>query len=164
MWNKFIFIGEIYFHRNFLVAELPPRRYFSTKEFIRFLWTVSSQRRGTRIETRLVILIFMLCQRCVVLRCVLEIVLELNWCFAICISRGLFWQQVCYLTHSSLLFSTNCVVVITEYWSSNHVYHQWIGRKNKMLEIKCTIEQWRSRFLCKKYATDHIFLGLGFWV
>jgi len=34
----------------FLFAELPPKRYFSTQEFTRFLSTVSSQRRVTRSD------------------------------------------------------------------------------------------------------------------
>jgi len=64
-------------------------------------------------------------------------VLELNRCCAICISRGLIWQSVCYLKLSLLLFGTNCVVVITQYWSWNCFHHQWIGRQNKKLQIKC---------------------------
>ena len=35
---------------DFLVAELPPQRHFSTQEFTRFLPTVSSQRRVTRSD------------------------------------------------------------------------------------------------------------------
>ena len=61
---------------------------------------------------------------CVDVRCFLCTVLELNWCCAICISRGLIQQRVCYLTLSSLLFGANCVVIITENLSSNHFHHQ----------------------------------------
>jgi len=52
----------------------------------------------------------------------------------ICISRGLIWQRVRYLTLSSLLLGTNGVDVITEYLSSNHFHHQWIGRLTKTRE------------------------------
>jgi len=43
---------------------------------------------------------------CNVWWCILCLInfLELNWCCAICISRGLFWQRFCYLTLSSLIF------------------------------------------------------------
>ena len=51
--------------------------------------------------------------------------------------KKLIWQRVCYLTLSHLLFGTNYVVIITQYWSWNHFYHQWIGRQNKKLQIKC---------------------------
>jgi len=61
-------------------------------------------------------------------RCFLWTVLELNWCCAICISRGLIWQMICYLTLSSLMFLTNIVVVITELLNSNHFQYQWIGK------------------------------------
>jgi len=60
-------------------------------------------------------------------------------CCAICISRGLIWQNVCYLTISKLLFGTNYVVMITQYWSWNHFHQQWFGRQNKSLQIKCIL-------------------------
>jgi len=50
---------------------------------------------------------------CVDVRGFLQSVLKLNWCCAICISRGLICQRVCYVTLCSLLLGTNCVVVIT---------------------------------------------------
>ena len=37
------------------------------------------------------------------------------------------------------------VVVITQYWSSNHFYHLWIGTQNKQIEIKCIPEYLRRR-------------------
>jgi len=45
---------------------------------------------------------------------------------------------VCYLKLSYLLFGTNYVAVITQYWSWKHssFHHQWIGRHNKKLQIK----------------------------
>jgi len=39
-----VFLGD------FSVAQLPPKKYFSTKEFTRFLSAVSSQRRVTRSD------------------------------------------------------------------------------------------------------------------
>jgi len=63
--------------------------------------------------------------------------LKLKWCCAICISRGLIWPRVCYLTLSQSLFGANYVVMITQYWSLNHFHHQWIGRQNTKLQIKC---------------------------
>jgi hypothetical protein len=75
-----------------------------------------------RIGTSLVIVIFMV-PACVDVRCFLETVMEWNWCCAICILRGLIWRRVWRLTLFPLLFGTNCVVVITEYWSSNHLQH-----------------------------------------
>jgi len=81
---------------------------------------------------------------CVDVCCFSYTVLGLNWCSAICIWRGFVWQRVSYLSFSSLLFCTNCVVVITEYWGSNYFHYQWIGRQTKKLEIKCTTE-WLSR-------------------
>ena len=77
---------------------------------------------------------------CVDVRCFLWNVLELNWCCAICILRDLIWQRINYLTLFSLLFDTNCVV-ITEYWGSNHLHHQWIGRQN----MKSKITEWWGR-------------------
>jgi len=70
---------------------------------------------------------------------------ELKWCCATCISRGLISQRVCYLTLSALLFGTKCVVVITKYWSSNHFHHQCIGRQNKHLQVKYIPEWLRTR-------------------
>jgi len=94
-----------------------------------------------RIETSLVV--FILCYVC-------WHTLFLVNCFGIelvlcdCISRGLIWQRVCYLTLFSLLLCTNCVVGITEYWSSSNFQYQWIGRQNKKLETKFTTE-WLKR-------------------
>jgi len=89
----------------------------------------------------------------------------LNWCFVIHISQGLIWQRDCCLTISSLMFGTNAlmfgtndVVVITEYWNSNYLHDQWIGRSKKVLEIKCTTEHWRSRFWREKFAAGQIIL------
>ena len=78
-------------------------------------------------------------------------VLEINWRCAICSSRGLIWQWVCYLTLSSLLFCTNCVVVITECLNSVHFHYQWIGRLNKTLKWKApqTIFLWYNS-MCHK--------------
>jgi len=61
---------------------------------------------------------------CLDVHCFLQTVLELNGCLAICISRGLIWQRARYLISSSMLFGTNRVVVITEYWSPNHSHHE----------------------------------------
>jgi len=74
-----------------------------------------------RIETNLVIVIVMLR----VLTYIVSYKLFGNWCWccAICISRGLIWQRVCHLTLSSVLFGTNCVIVITEYCGSNYFHH-----------------------------------------
>jgi len=47
-------------------------------------------------------------------RCFVQTVLDFNWSCAICISHGLIWQKICYLTLSLLLFLTNSVVVITQ--------------------------------------------------
>ena len=69
-------------------------------------------------------------------RCFLQTILELKWCCAICISKRLIWQRVYYLTLSELLIGTNCVVVVTQYCSSNHFHHQSICRQNKKLQIK----------------------------
>jgi len=69
------------------------------------------------------------------------------------------WQRVCYLTLSSLLFGINCVVVITEYWSSKHYHYQWIGRQNEKLEIHC-ITEWLNRMLIvcwRKCIAGHFF-------
>ena len=56
--------------------------------------------------------------------CFLSTVLELNWCCAICTSRGLIWQRICYLTLFLWLFLTNSVVVITEYLNLNQFQYQ----------------------------------------
>jgi len=63
--------------------------------------------------------------------------LELKRSCAICISRGLIWQRVRYLTLSQLLFATNYVVMISQYWSWNHFHHQWISRQKKKLQMIC---------------------------
>jgi len=39
-----------------------------------------------------------------------------------------------------LMFVTNCLVVITQYWSSNYFHHQRIGKQNKQLQIECILE------------------------
>ena len=78
-------------------------------------------------------------------------------CSAICTSRGLIWQRVCYLKLSYLLFGTNCVVVIIEYWSSNRFHYEWIGRQNKKLEMKCISESLRREFFWKECAAGQIF-------
>ena len=80
-----------------------------------------------------------------------------DWSCAICISRGLMWQSVCYLTISQLLFGTNCVFKITQDWSSNRFHHQWIGRQNKQSGIKCIPEWSRQRFFVKKCAVGQYF-------
>ena len=105
------------------------KRRFSTQEFTRFLSTVSSRCRATRIEISLVSVIFMLR----VLLYVVPYELFWNWIgvvrFVSPRARVLIWQRVCYWTLSSLLFGTNCVVVIAEYWSSNHYTNtELIGR------------------------------------
>jgi len=48
------------------------------------------------------------------------------------------------------MFGTNCVFVISEYWSSNHFDHQWIGRQNKKLEIKCITEWFKKKIFMTK--------------
>jgi len=52
----------------------------------------------------------------------------------------------------SLLFYTFSIavwykyaVMITQYWSWNHLNHQWIGRQNKNLQIKC-IPVWAKKY------------------
>jgi len=74
----------------------------------------------------IMIVIFMLC----VWRYVVpyKTDLELNWCFAILISRGLIWQRASYSTRSSWLFCTKRVVVVTDYWSSDYLHHELVDR------------------------------------
>jgi len=74
-------------------------------------------------------------------------------------AQSLIWQRICYLTLSSLLLNTSCVIVITGCRSSNHLHHQWIGRQNKKLEIKC-ITEWveKMMFHGKKCAAGQMFL------
>jgi len=80
---------------------------------------------------------------------------ESNWCCAICVSRGLIWQRICYLTLSSLMFLTNSVIVITEFLSSNHFQYQWIGKVKKTQKSNAP----QTSFLCvKKSAAGKIFL------
>jgi len=98
-------------------------------------------KKQRRIQTILVNVIFM----SHVLTHIVSCKQFCNWIgCAICISRGLLWKRMCYLTLFSLLFDTNCVVVIIGYWSSIHFHHQWIGRQNKNIEIKCCTE-WSGR-------------------
>jgi len=75
-----------------------------------------------------------------------RIFLEFKWCCAICFSRGLVWQGVCYLTISLLLLCTNCVVLMTRYWISNHFNCRCIGRQNKKLDI-----QWITELLSRRF-------------
>jgi len=99
-------------------------------------------------------------------------VLELNWCCAICISRGLKWQKKCYLTLSSLLFSTNSVVVMTEYLNLNHFQYHWIGKRKKTLTsdaprtrfLYIKKKRWRQDFLVGKLSRrQNLFLYIKKW-
>jgi len=45
--------------------------------------------------------------------------------------------------------------VITQYLSWNHFHHQWIGRQNKKLQIKCIPVQ--EKIVGKKCAAGQIF-------
>jgi hypothetical protein len=97
---------------------------------------------------------------CVDVRYFLRTVLELNLCCAICISRDLTWQGVCYLTLSLLLFGTSCVVVITE---SQMIGVRIINTMNELVhririfEIRCTTK-WLKRRYSWKNAPQAIFL------
>ena len=83
----------------------------------------------------------------------------MQWCCAICILRGLIWQRVCYLELSWWLFATNCVVVMTQYWNSNHFHYQWIHRQNKKLQMKC-IPEWLKSILMKRMRRRPDFLWI----
>jgi len=127
-----------FFWAIFLVVKLRPQKScFNKQEFTRFLTTVSSQHRATPTETSLVIAICLLR----VLTYVVSYEHFWNWIgtvrFVSTRVRDLIWLSVCCLTPSSLLYGINFVVVITEYWISNHLSHQWIGRQNQKLETKC---------------------------
>jgi len=88
------------------------------------------------------------------LPCFSWIVLEINWCCAICFSRDLICQRIRYLTLSSLLFFTNSVVVITEYSTTNYFQSQCIGRVKKTLKSNTP----QTRFFCVgKSAAGKIF-------
>jgi len=43
-------------------------------------------------------------------RCFLQSILGLKWCCANCISRGLIWQRVCYLTLSQRMVQDICML------------------------------------------------------
>jgi len=150
----------MFFFGDFVGCQTPSKkRCFSTQEFTRFLTTVSSQRRATPIETSLVIAICMLR----VLTYVVSYELFWNWIgivrFVSTRVRDLVGLSLCFLTPSSLLFGTNCVVVITEYWISNHSSHQWIGRQNQKLETKCITKWSRRRCLMKQLRRRPVFFN-----
>jgi hypothetical protein len=98
------------------------KRYFSTQEFTRFLSTVSSQRRVTRKETSLVIVILML--RVLTYVCFLWTVLELNWCVAILIKIAFFfskdWTSTRFDLTKGLLFNTFFIIVWYQLCCCNH--------------------------------------------
>jgi len=53
---------------------------------------------------------------------------------------------------SQLLFGTNCVVVMTQYWSWNHFYHQFIGGENdRIRNFKSNASRF-TKFLYEKNA------------
>ena len=65
--------------------------------------------------------------------------------YKVCFDEGfVIWHFLYYC------FCTNCVVMITEYWSLYHFHHQWNDVQNTMLDVKCITEWWRRRFSIKK--------------
>ena len=48
--------------------------------------------------------------------------------------------------------------MIIQYWSSNHFHHQWIGRQNLKLHMKCIPEWLRRIFVMKKMHRRPDFL------
>ena len=111
------------------------------------------QRGGTRIETSLVIVIFKL-------RVLTYVVsYKLFWD---CIQVGVLWfvsHEVWFdkgfvIWHISLRVRTTCVVVITEYWNSNHLYHRRISRQDKILAKM----RRRPDFYMEQYALQARFI------
>jgi len=94
------------------------KRCLSTQEFTRFLSTVLSQRRATRSDVSfqtkqsecLVTLFLINCFG-------IEMVLCDLYLKRFDLTKGLLFDTFV------LLFGTNCVVTIIQYWSSNHFHH-----------------------------------------
>ena len=136
------------------------KRCLSTQEFTHFLSTgvvIASPSRAMWIQTSLLIVIFKLR----VLTCVVFFIkLFRNWIGVVQFGSHEVWfdKRVWFLVLFSLLFGTNYVFVITKYWSSNHLHHQWIGIQENKVENKCTTEWLTRRFFMKKMRRRQEFI------
>ena len=132
----------------FLVAQLPPKRVVSVKKNL----LASYQRCRHSVEPRALTCPFkqsnLSAWSCLNLQAlgeafprpyVISYKLFWNWNGVVrFVSQEVWFDKGFVIWHfCQLLFSTNYVVMIIQFWSSNHFHHQWIGRQNKKLQIKC---------------------------